>query len=185
MPMAIRHKLTSSLDLAVISKAFEMLSATNSAIAINLCGDTLPDWSFRNQLSLLLKRHETLCSHLFIEVTEYGAFRHLQAFREVLQLLKSHGCHVGIDHAGQRLQQWPQLSDLGLDYLKIDQGFIQPESCEPDSEFLTGLCKMAHAMGIRVIAEGVKDIQNINVLYDFGFDGVTGPAINESYIRAI
>jgi len=184
MPMAIRHKLTASLDLAILTKAFELLPTTSGAIAINICGDTLPDWNFRNQLSLLLKQHDALCSRLAIEVTEYGAFRHMQAFRDVLQLLKAHGCHVGIDHAGQRLQQWPQLSDLGLDYLKVDHGFIQPTERAVDPEFLSGVCKMAHAMGIRVIAEGVKEINTINELYDFKFDGVTGPAINQAYIRA-
>ena len=178
MPMVVRHQLTSRLDLAVAEYAMETLQTTQGDIAINLCAETIADWGFRNNLTRLLDRHPALCRRLCVEVTEYGAFRHLEAFRDLSQTLKMRGSRVGIDHAGQRLNQWPQIADLGLDYLKVDYGFIRGvQQGAGNQDFLSGLCKMAHAMGIQVIAEGVQDAQELARLPQLGFDGVTGPAV--------
>jgi diguanylate cyclase (GGDEF)-like protein len=178
MPMAVRHKLTATLDLAVIEYALAALQTTPGNIAINFCAETITDWGFRNQLTRLLDSHPTLCARLCVEVTEYDALRELAAFRDLARTLKQYGCTIGIDHAGQQLNQWPQIADLGLDYLKVDYGFIRGAQQAPgDREFLGGLCKMAHAMGIQVIAEGVQEKAELEALPSLGFDGATGPAL--------
>lgn len=178
MPMAVRHKLTASLDLAVAEHALATLQTTPGNIAINFCAETIRDWGFRNNLSRLLDSHPALCPRLCVEVTEYDAFRELEAFRDLCRTLKQYGCAIGIDHAGQKLHQWPQIADLGLDYLKVDYGFIRGARQAPgDQEFLNGLCKMAHAMGIKIIAEGVQEKAELEILPALGFDGVTGPAV--------
>lgn len=178
MPMAVRHKLTATLDLAVAEHALATLQATPGNIAINFCAETIRDWGFRNSLTRLLDSHPSFCSRLCVEVTEYDVFRELEAFRDLSHALKQYGCAIGIDHAGQQLHQWPQIADLGLDYLKVDYGFIRGARQAPgDQEFLKGLCKMAHAMGIQVIAEGVQEKEELEILPALGFDGVTGPAV--------
>jgi len=178
MPMAVRHKLTATLDLAVLEHAFAALQAEPGDIAINICAETIADWGFRNNLTHLLERHSSLCPRLALEVTEYGALQQLEAFRNLTRTLKTHGCHVGIDHAGLQLRLWPQIAELGLDYLKVDYELIRgaPQAAGTQ-EILTGLCKIAHAMGIKVIAEGVQNEQELVLLPTLGFDGATGPAI--------
>ncbi len=178
LPMALRHKLSSNLDLAAVAHALEALQTTPGDIAINLCAESIIDWGFRDKLTHLLNRYPNLCARLLVEVTEYGAFRQPDAYRDLARTLKTHGCQIGLDHAGQQLSQWPQFADAGLDYLKIDYGFIRgvPQNAQ-NQEFLTGLCKMAHAMGIKVIAEGVQEESELGMLPILGFDGATGPAI--------
>lgn len=178
MPMAVRHKLTATLDLAVTEYALAALQTTPGNIAINFCAETITDWGFRNQLTRLLDSHPALCTRLCVEVTEYDALRELEAFRDLARTLKQYGCTIGIDHAGQQLNQWPQIADLGLDYLKVDYGFIRGAQQAPGvQEFLAGLCKMAHAMGIKVIAEGLQEKSELELLPALGFDGATGPAV--------
>ena len=178
MPMAVRHKLTATLDIVIVEHALETLHTLPGEIAINLCAETMTDWGFRNTLTRLLQRHPALCNRLHIEVTEYGAFRQFEAFRDFSHTLKGHGCKVGIDHAGQQAGNWAQLADLGLDYLKVDYGFIRGiDEVTQNQEFLRGLCKMAHGMGIKVIAEGVQSEPELVCLPELGFDGVTGPAV--------
>lgn len=178
MPMAVRHKLTATLDLVIVEHALETLHSISGDIAINLCAETMTDWGFRNNLIHLLNRHSALCKRLHVEATEYGALRQIEAFRDLSRLLKGYGCRVGIDHAGPQLSHWPQFADLGLDYLKIDYGFIRGIDQAPQNQaFLNGLCKMAHSMGIKVIAEGVQNELELACLPEMGFDGVTGPAV--------
>jgi EAL domain-containing protein (putative c-di-GMP-specific phosphodiesterase class I) len=106
-------------------------------------------------------------------------FRQIEAFRDLCRTLKKLGCRVGIEHFGHRFGEIAKLSDLGLDYLKVDGSFIHGIHLNAgNQEFLKGLCKMAHSIGVSVIAEGVRSAEELAVLPGLGFDGVTGPAVS-------
>jgi diguanylate cyclase (GGDEF)-like protein len=180
MPMAERLKLTAELDLQVVRMALAGLQQTGASdIAINLSADTIADWGFHNRLVELLKAQPALCRRLWIEVAEQGVFRQPEAFRDLCRTLKSLGCHVGIEHFGHRFAEIARISDLGLDYLKVDGSFIRDIHVNPgNQEFLKGLCNMAHSIGVSVIAEGVGSADELAFLPGLGFDGVTGPAVS-------
>lgn len=179
MPMAERLKLTADLDLQVIRLALSGLRTARGDIAVNLSADSIADWGFRNKLVGLLEQQPELCGRLWIEVAEHGVFKQLEAFRDLCRTLKKLGCHVGIEHFGHRFGEIAKLSDLGLDYLKVDAGFIHEIHLNAgNQEFLKGLCRMAHAIGVSVFAEGVRNADELNVLSSLGFDGLTGPAVS-------
>ncbi len=179
MPMAERLKLTADLDLQVMHLALNGLRTGRGDVAVNLSADSVADWGFHNRLVGLLEGQPALCKHLWIEVAEQGVFRQLEAFRDLCRTLKKLGCQVGIEHFGHRFGEIAKLSDLGLDYLKVDGSFIHDIHFNAgNQEFLRGLCKMAHSIGVSVIAEGVRSPEELAVLPGLGFDGVTGPAVS-------
>ncbi len=181
IPMAARLKLSSTLDLQVIRLALDTLQSTAGDIAVNLSADTIADWGFHNRLSGLLKQHPELCARLWFEVSEYGAFRQLEAFRELARTLKTLRCRVGIEHAGHRLGDLAQLADVGLDYLKVDSSLVRAiDQHGANQALLKGLCKMAHSFGISVIAEGVQSAAELALLPQLGFDAATGPAVSKA-----
>lgn len=175
MPVAARLKLSPALDLAVVRLA---LAEADGAIAVNLSAETVADWGAHHQLLDLLRGQPERCRRLWLEVSEYGAFRHIEALRELYRQLKALGCRVGLEHFGHHFADIPRLADLGLDYVKVDSGFVRAIDQNPgNQEFLAGLCQMAHGMGMRVIAEGVADAAEADTLARLGFDGQTGPAV--------
>lgn len=177
MPVATRLKLAPSLDLEIVRLALEEFAAVEE-IALNLSAETISDWATHNQLLALLRAHPERCRRLWLEVAEYGAFRHIEALRELCPQLKALGCRVGIEHFGHHFADIPMLADLGLDYIKMDSSYIRDIDQNPgNQEFLGGLCRMAHNMGIRVIAEGVRSDAEYAALENLGFDGLTGPAV--------
>ena len=179
MPMAERLKLTADLDLQVVNFALSMLRTDRADIAVNFSADTIADWGFHNKLVALLEGQPALCHRLWVEVAEHGVFRQLEAFRDLCRTLKKLGCHVGVEHFGHRFGEIAKLSDLGLDYLKVDGSFIRDiHQNAGNQEFLKGLCKMAHSIGVKVIAEGVCSEEELKMLPSLGFDGVTGPAVS-------
>lgn len=178
MPMAVRLNLTAPLDLQVVRLALDGLEANPGDVAVNLSADTIADWGFRNSLVELLGKHPALCKRLWVEVPESGALRQLDAFRDLCRTLKGLGCRIGIEHFGHHFGEISKFSDLGLDYLKVDGSFISDIHANAgNQEFLKGLCKMAHAIGVSVIAESVRSPEELAVLPGLGFDGVTGPAV--------
>lgn len=179
MPMAERLKLTAELDLQVIRLALSGLQTGAGDVAINLSADTIADWGFHNRLISLLEEQSALCKRLWIEVSEQGVFRQIEAFRDLCRTLKRLGCKVGIEHFGHRFGEISKLSDLGLDYLKVDGSFIHDIHLNTgNQEFLKGLCRIAHSIGVSVIAEGVRSAEELAVLPGLDFDGVTGPAVS-------
>lgn len=178
MPMAAQLNLTAPIDLGVVKLAIEHLRTTAGDIAVNLSAETVADFTFRHELAQLLKTYPEVCKRLLFEVPEYGVFKQFEAFREMAHQLKQLGCRVGIEYFGQHFADSGKLADLGLDYIKVHPSYIRDIAAnEGNQEFLKGLCKVAHALGITVVAQGVENQTDLPLLAALGFDGVTGPGV--------
>jgi diguanylate cyclase (GGDEF)-like protein len=178
MPMAAQLNLTAPIDLGVVKLAIEHLRTSSGDIAVNLSAETIGDFHFRNELTKLLKAYPEVCKRLLFEVPEYGVFRQFDAFRDLARNLKQLGCRVGVEYFGQRFAESDKLSDLGLDYIKVHPSYVRGISDNPgNQEFLRGLCKVAHAIGITVVALGVEKKEDLPLLASLGFDGATGPGV--------
>jgi EAL domain-containing protein (putative c-di-GMP-specific phosphodiesterase class I) len=105
-------------------------------------------------------------------------FRQFDAFKELCKMLKALGCKVGIEYFGQRFAEGQKLADLGLDYIKVHPSYVRGiDQNIGNQEFLKGLCNVAHAIGIVVIAVGVHNEAEMAKLRELGFDGATGPGV--------
>lgn len=179
MPMAAQLNLTAPIDLGVVKLAIEHLQSSEGDIAVNLSAQTISDFHFRNELTQLLKMYPAVCKRLLFEVPEYGVFQQFDAFCDLARNLKQLGCRVGIEYFGQRFAESDKLADLGLDYIKVHPSYSSDLANNPgNQEFLKGLCKVAHALGITVLALGVRDKAELPLLASLGFDGATGPGIS-------
>lgn len=180
MPYAIRLDLTATLDLGVVRLALSHLQREQGDLAVNLTAEAIANWNFHNQLLALLRREPALCQRLWIEVPEYGVFSHFEAFHDLCTRLKPLGCKIGIEHFGRKLSEVNKLADIGVDYIKVDASFIRGiDESEGTQEFLRGLCRMGHSIGLLVIAVGVRNQQEVDTIVSLGFDGATGPAVME------
>lgn len=182
LPIAERLKLTSRLDLSAIALGLNDLAAhpAMTGLAVNLSASSLQDPAFREELRGLLRQNALAARRLWLEVAESGALKHFDAFRDLCKELKSFGCKVGIEHFGRQFSQVGQLHGLGLDYIKVDASFVRGLEANPGNQaFLKGLCTIAHAIGIQVIAEGVVSEAEMLALAAVGFDGATGPVVKD------
>ncbi|MDP3037810.1 MAG: EAL domain-containing protein, partial [Rhodocyclaceae bacterium] len=180
MPHAGRLKLTAPIDLGVVKLAFEYLRKETGNLAINLSADTLADRDFRRMFIDQIRGQAALCKRLWVEIPEAATVSHFDAFHELCRALKEPGCKVGLENFGLKLTLVDKFADLGVDYVKVDVSFVRGiDQNEGNREFLTGLCRMAHSIGIMVIAVGVQTQAELDTLAALGFDGVTGPAVRE------
>jgi diguanylate cyclase (GGDEF)-like protein len=178
MPMAAQLNLTAPIDLGVVKLAIEHLQSTHGDIAVNLSAETIANFHFRNELTQLLKAFPEVCKRLLFEVPEYGVFRQFEAFCDLSRNVKQLGCRVGVEYFGQHFADSDKLADLGLDYIKVHPSYVRGLADNPgNQEFLKGLCRIAHSIGITVIALGVQNKNDLPLLTSLGFDGATGPGI--------
>ena len=124
IPTAMRLNLTGSLDLAVMRHALQVLESSTGDLAINLCIESVAERADRDKLVDLLRQHPELCSRLWVEVPEEGAFRKFDVLQDFCRVFQELGCRTGIEHFGQHQGEFGRLTGLGLHYLKIDASFV-------------------------------------------------------------
>lgn len=181
LPVAERLRLTPALDLAAVALGLDELESKPQlkGLAINLSASSVQSPEFRADLQKLLKRRPST-SRLWLEVSEAGALAHFDAFVALCKDLRAVGCKVGLEHFGRQFSEVGKLHDLGLDYLKVDGSFIRGlDGNLGNQAFLKGLSTIAHSIGLSVIAEGVTQASDLAALKLVGFDGATGPVIQE------
>lgn len=178
MPIVSHFSLTPLVDLEVLRMAVQHLSTVPGQVAINISAASIANWTFRSELARHLRGKPEVCSRLWLEVTEYGAFKHFDAFKDICFALKGLGCHVGVEQFGQRLSEIKKITELGLDYVKLHATLIDGiEENAGNQEFIRRFCEVVHTVGVKVIAVGVQNIAEWNTLKELGIDAATGPAI--------
>ncbi|WP_306262011.1 EAL domain-containing protein [Pararhizobium sp. IMCC21322] len=89
--------------------------------------------------------------------------------------LKEMGVRLAIDDFGTGHSSLSRLQTFPIDRLKIDRSFVQSLSNEPTNQSITNaIIELGHIMDLRVIAEGVETIEELDLLKQMGCDEVQG-----------
>jgi len=111
---------------------------------------------------------------LELEVTETGIQSSPQA-RAVLEELRKMGVPVAIDDFGTGYSSLGSLKHLPIDCLKIDRTFIKDTTGSTQDEILLGtIMSLGHALNFRIVAEGVEELEQLQVLKGMNCDLVQG-----------
>ncbi len=180
LPWINRLELSEQLDRLVVTLAIEQIEERGEPICVNLSVAAVVDPGFIPWLSSLLSSHGEAAGQLWLELAESMAFRHLQNFRLLCTRVRSMGVRVGIEHMGHQLAELGKVSDLGIDYFKVDANFVRDvDENAANQTLLRTLCTVGHSVGVKVIAEGVQSESEWNALKELGVDGGTGPGIRQ------
>lgn len=175
--IAERLDMTQDLDMAALKMGIEQLLVNKElpALAINLSASSIKDANFCKALQVLLKKHTAIASKLWLEINAEQAFLHFEKFKAFCLMMKETNVVLGIEHFGHQFAKMGMLYDLGLDYIKVDAIFVNDIDQNTGNQiFLHGLVDIAHNIGIKVIAEGVSNQSEREMILSLGFDGVTG-----------
>ncbi|MEC5159881.1 MULTISPECIES: putative bifunctional diguanylate cyclase/phosphodiesterase [unclassified Janthinobacterium] len=112
---------------------------------------------------------------LSVEITEGVLLSDLPWVRTKLDDLHSAGIELAIDDFGTGYSSLAYLKKFKVDYLKIDQSFVQDTAADGDSRvFAETIIVMAHKLGLKVIAEGVETAEQRHWLKTAGCDYAQG-----------
>ena len=94
---------------------------------------------------------------------------------KTLQSLKNMGLRISLDDFGTGYSSLSYLMKLPIDKLKIDQSFIRNlEQGVDGSAIVSAIIAMAHSLGLKVIAEGVEEAAQLQILREMQCDIVQG-----------
>ena len=173
------------LDTALRQCAAWELAGLNVDVAVNISARDLEDDNFPSRVVALLEDALVLPSQLIIEVTETGVMSNPTRAIEHLNLLKSTGVRISIDDFGIGQSSLAYLKQLPADELKIDKSFLTALDAG-NLAILRSAISVGHALGMRVIAEGIEDAATMVALRDMGCDVGQGyffgrPVIAETF----
>jgi diguanylate cyclase (GGDEF)-like protein len=144
-------------------------------VAVNLSPRQLLDRQFAERLSAILQHAGLLPSLLELEITESVMMENIAALQQVFSQLRGQGIQLAIDDFGTGFSSFSYLKALPIDRLKIDKSFVDDIERDPnDHEIIRAIIAMAHALGMRAIAEGVETQTQLELLYEAGCDEVQG-----------
>ncbi|WP_374591054.1 putative bifunctional diguanylate cyclase/phosphodiesterase [Aquabacterium sp.] len=106
---------------------------------------------------------------LQLEITETGLMKDLQGVIPALNRLTQFGVEISIDDFGTGYSSLAYLTTLPISELKIDRSFVRDLGITPQSSaVVAAIIALSRSLGLRVIAEGVEDLRQMQVLHSLG-----------------
>ena len=169
------------LDTWVLKSVLEWMDGNASGLdqlsglSVNLSGNSLTQTDHIDAMVSLLSDYPHLTNKLILEVTETAMIDSLDGAVRSLSKLRALGCRIALDDFGSGYSSYGYVRRLPLDYLKIDGTYIRNIVTDKTDQALTAsMVDVAHALGLKVIAEYVDSEAAFSWLKDQGVDYVQG-----------
>ncbi len=163
-------RLTEAVAAAAIADAARWHRAGRAlSVTINLSSESLHDHRTASQLLHLLELADLPASALRVEVTEQALLDDPATAAQVLSTLRAAGTEVSIDDFGTGYSSLSLLRQLPIDELKIDNTFVSALTPH-DTSLVRSIVDLGHALGLRVVAEGIESQSVCDILAGLGCD---------------
>jgi diguanylate cyclase len=182
IPLAEDAGLMTKLTTWVLSEAMQQCALWRSsgrtlAVSVNVTATNLLEDGFTELVADLLEKNHLPGAALLIEITETSIITDFARSKAVIEKLRDQGIIVSIDDFGAGFTSLAYLSSLAVGELKLDRGFITglaEAGKERDLELVRATIQLGHDMRLRVVAEGIEDVDTLDILSDLGCDRAQG-----------
>jgi len=199
LPLAERAGLMRGLTEWVLGEALNQCASWRvqggaAAVSVNVSATNVVDAGFTAMVQDLLERHRLPPEALVLEITETSIITEFDRATIVVEELRNLGIVVSIDDFGTGFTSLAYLSGLPAGELKLDRTFITPLTSgerDRDLQLVRSTIELGHALGMRVVAEGIEDEGTLDLLRDLKCDvaqgyfiGMPEPAENIAFAPA-
>ena len=144
-------------------------------VSVNLSMWNLHDPALPDRVATLLREHGLSPAWLRLELTESALMADTDRTMDVLAHLSALGVRLAVDDFGSGYSSLAYLKTLPVDELKIDKGFVREMAAdETDAAIVASTVALGHALGLRVVAEGIEDQATWERLVGIGCDVAQG-----------
>jgi diguanylate cyclase (GGDEF)-like protein len=145
------------------------------AVHVNVSQLQLASPSFVTAVQSTLRLHDLEPHRLVLEARETALLGQNPDIDRSVKALRRSGVQVAIDNFGTGANALSVLTDVGADILKLDGSLALPSgSTDADTRIVRAIVLLAHALGMRVVAERVSGTDQLRRLRSAGCDLVQG-----------
>jgi diguanylate cyclase (GGDEF)-like protein/PAS domain S-box-containing protein len=142
-------------------------------VAINISGLQFRQSNFSSMILKTLASFDIPSYLLHLEMTESTVLQNISDALEEMQKLSANGLRFSIDDFGTGYSSLGRLQEMPITTLKIDRSFVRGTT-SGTSLMLAAIISLAHALGMKVIAEGVEQDEELSVLRNLKCDLIQG-----------
>ncbi len=178
--MAEDHGLIGELTDVVCNRALSYAEKLKSMghdlnIAINISVDSLTNLEWPDRITKLLEQSGLEPSSISFEITESRLMEHLSVALDILSRLSLKRFNLSIDDFGTGYSSMEQLQRIPFAEFKIDRAFVHGAAREASARaILESSVLLAKKLDMKVVAEGVEDQQDWDLVAEVGCDQVQG-----------
>lgn len=150
------------------------------AVAVNFSARQFLQHDLLETVFNVLRETKLDPSFLEIEITENSIMQDTESNIEMLKNLKQKGIKISLDDFGTGYSSLSYLKRFPIDILKIDRSFVKEiETNKEDAAIVKSIIDLAHSLSFNVIAEGVENKKQLDLLKGFNCDQVQGYYISK------
>jgi diguanylate cyclase (GGDEF)-like protein/PAS domain S-box-containing protein len=180
LPMAEESGTINAVGRWVIERAIQDLrgwldQGLDVVVSVNVAARQLQQQDFADEVAKILETHGVPAGNLRIEVTELTLMQDSDVVHRAIRSLNVAGVEIALDDFGTGYSSLGLVRGLPVQVVKIDQSLVS--SCVSKREcaaIVQATAALSHALGIRLIAEGVETEEQRLLMKSFGCDGAQG-----------
>ncbi len=144
-------------------------------VSVNISSKQFQQDDFVNKVTEIINESGLNPRNLTLEITETIAISDIKHTIEVLNRLRSLGIAVAIDDFGTGYSSLSYLNEMSVNELKIDRSFIWDIERNDKNKLISNtIIVLAKQLGLRVIAEGVENSEQLYILKEMNCDIAQG-----------
>lgn len=181
IPVFEKNGFIMKLDLYVWEQVCRFLSENKKAGIMNVpVSVNVSRLDFYNEevfriLDEYLKKYDLSAKELKLEITESAYMENPKQLLDEMQQLQQKGFRILMDDFGSGYSSLNMLKDVPVDILKIDMKFIDTlDTSERACKILYNIIQMAQGLEMEIVAEGVENENQFELLKRMGCDSIQG-----------
>lgn len=181
IPVIEKHHLTYYLDMYILCEVVAKLQQWKKRgldlkpVSVNLAHEDFEMPNLVEKINNLVIGAGLSRSLIKIEITERDLSNNTSRLKEQIDQLHSYGFEVWMDDFGSGYSSLNALNDYNFDLVKIDMVFVRHLDAGPLNRLLIPeIAKVAHLLGMKVLAEGVETEEQRDFLQEAGCDLLQG-----------
>jgi diguanylate cyclase (GGDEF)-like protein/PAS domain S-box-containing protein len=138
-------------------------------MSVNLSPRQLAEPSLHDAVEEVLRATGVPPDSMWFEITEGTLMRDAEAAVVALGKLRALGVHLSVDDFGTGYSSMTYLKRFPVEALKVDRSFVDGLGREPEATAIcTAVISLAHALGLRAVAEGIETSEQLAELRTLG-----------------
>ncbi len=146
-------------------------------VTVNLAADDLRDPGLPQRIQAAVRRSGSSSEALVLEITEKLIINDVSTAARVLHELSADGVQIAFDDFGSGHSGLSHLRDLPVDIVKLDRSFVRELDSARGRVMVSTVLDLAAALGMRTVAEGIEQADELEALREMGCECGQGFAL--------
>jgi len=181
IPISEKYNLIYDIDKIVIEKSFAFFNyliyelGYSGKMSFNASIQTLNNPLFVDFLKNLKEKYSIPNNKIEVEITENILITNIDFIQKQLNKIKQLHFLISLDDFGTGFSSISYLSELTIDKIKIDKSFLKEvETIKRKENIIKSIIFLANSIGIEVIAEGVENLNSVDILKKYKCFNIQG-----------